>query len=281
MKRLLAGLLVGGLLGLAPWAQAEPVHLLLGNPQGAVVWRGIPAAESGGQAGAMSYPAPNALGFLAAVLTHAAIAQGTQSAERSERQRKADAVLTPYAMQLASKSSHELVTASLIAAPELPVQVLGAGESAPQQALVLAVQPVFSLSADQRTLVLDNQMVLYREGDAAHPQFSNVVRIVSDPRPEEDPAVFWGEEGRMRLLEEGEQLFAHSLESVLQASGQLAEEPPAKTLRYLFGREERVERARVMAQTCGRMLVRTLRNGLMSVPVKTEGGACPRRYRLS
>lgn len=281
MKGRLAGLLGAGLMGLAPWVQADPVHLLLGNPNGPAVWRGIPAAEPGGQAGAMAYPAPNALGFLAAVLTHAAIAQGSQSAERSERQQKADAVLAPYATQLASQSSRELAMAGLTALPELPVQVLGVGQSAPQQALVLAVQPVFSLSADQRTLVLDNQVMLYREGDAAHPQFSNVVRVVSDPRPEEDPAAFWGEEGRMRLLEEGQQLFAHSLESVLQASGQAAEEPPAKTLRYLFGRDERVERGRVMAQACGRVLVRTLRNGLMSVPVRTEGEACPRRYRLS
>ncbi|MBB2484204.1 hypothetical protein H5407_03085 [Mitsuaria sp. WAJ17] len=281
MKRRLAGLLGAALLGLVPGVQAEPVHLLMGNPQGPAVWRGIPAAESGGQAGGMAYPAPNALGFLAAILTHAALAQGAQSAQRNERQQKADEVLVPYAAQLASQSSRELALAALVGMPELQVRVLEEGGAVPSQALVLAVQPVFSLSADQRTLVLDNQVMLYREGEAARPQFSNVVRVVSDPRPEEDPAAFWAEQGQTHLLDEGQRLFAHSLESVLLAGATSADEVPAKTQRYLFGKDERAERGRVMAQACGRVLVRTLREGLLSVPVRTDGEACARRYRLS
>ncbi len=281
MKRLLATLVTVGLTGAVSAASAEPVLLMIRDGQGAMQWRGLPPAEQGGQAGAFLYPAPNVAGLLAAILTHAAMEQGAQSAQRSERQQQADAVLAPYANQLASRSARQLAMAAVDASPELAVRVLDEGEVLPQQALVLAVRPVFSLSADQRTLVLDNQVLLYREGDAAHPQFSNVVRVISDPRPEEDPGSYWAGEGGSRLLDEGQQLFAHSLESVLTAERRPPDELPAKTQRYFFGKDERVERGRVLVQACGRVLLRTLRDGLMSVPVKAEGGGCERRYRLS
>jgi hypothetical protein len=45
---------------------------------------------------------------------------------------------------------------------------------------------------------------------------------------------------------------------------------PFRTIRYLEGTAEKMERAQLINEHCGRLLIKTLRGSLMSVPAKAS-----------
>jgi len=49
-----------------------------------------------------------------------------------------------------------------------------------------------------------------------------------------------------------------------------ADETPSKTVRFPQGGTERIERAQVLAERCDRVLIRTLRGEIMSVPRRSS-----------
>lgn len=275
MKRLVwIGVASLCLAGPARAQTVSPLQLSMAQ-QAAPAWRGISADEAAGAQGlGMLYPAPNAAGLLAAILTHALLVQGGREAERQARQKQADLVLAPHADTIAALTAERLLEATRqrLAPPLL--------ESA--QGLVVQMQPSFALAPDHRTLVLDNVVRVHAVDTPAVARFENIVRVVSDPRSEADPAAAWGTDAGQPLRDEAAALLAHSTEIALARLA--AADPDAfRTQRYAFGDTRKMERGQPVAQGCGRVVLRTLRDGLMSVPVQPEAGAppCTERYRLA
>jgi len=267
------------LLSCEALAQQPVPALSVVRPAGErVTWRGISPDEMAGSQGAMFYPAPSALGFLAAILTHAAIAQGSREAERKARQQVADKVLEPYATVIADMVPARLLDAAL---GKLELKVRAADTAtAVDGGWIIEMQPIFSLAPDQRTIVLDNAMKLYAAGQGDAPLFANIVRVVSVPRPEGGPDAAMTSEA---LLDESVQMLAHSIEVVVHHAtrgAQSADVP--KTQRYRFGDGEKMERGVPFASGCNRVVLRTLRDWLMSVPVRSEEGpGCAAGYRIA
>ena len=253
-----------------------------------VVFRGAVSHDAAGMGtGAMLYPAPNAAGLLAAILTHGLLNEGAKQSQKDKLQSEADEVLRPFRSFLDGFTHSRLIESAL------PLQrtrderrPLGPNDS-PGPDWTVEVAPVFSMTRDQRALVLDNAVRIYApaSADAAYAQ---TIRVVSHPAAVGEGATaeaiesHWrAEEGR-RLLELSAALLAESLDVAMQDSRRqaAAADAPQRTFRYAEGSAEKIERASLVEAQCGRLLLRTLRGWLMSVPAaaRADPAACaPRR----
>lgn len=261
-------MLLTALITGATQAAEPPPPLVMTIPKGiAPVWRGIGADEEAGTRGmTMLYPAPNAGGLLVAILTHAAIVQGERSTERATRQTEADKALEPHAATIAALSAESLLAA---VRERMPKFVLEASRG-----LIVEITPRYSLSRDQRTLVLDSELRVHTVDKPQETRFENTVRVVSTPCEAEDPVAHWTAEAGSALKNESVAMLAHSLQVALLP---LAPTNPQafRTQRYLFGQSEKMERGQPVAGGCGRIVLRTLRDWLMSVPIAPTEGASP------
>lgn len=258
-------LLCGQVPAAASTAEPPPPSVALA-PGKAIVWSGISAEAAAGPQGLnMLYPAPNAGGLLAAILTHALIAKGVQDAQRNAAQTAADRVLDAHAQAIAGITPEWLSDAVRKRLP--PALVARAG------GWTVQISPRFLLASDRRVLLLDN-MLRVIEQHGSPPRFEGVVRVVSAPREEQDPLSYWTADDGRALMEESAALVAHSVQVGL--SPLPAADPQAqRTQRYRFGLTQRMERGQPLGQGCARVLLRNLRDILMSVPTVADEGAPP------
>jgi hypothetical protein len=234
-----------------------------------IAYRGVVNFDGAGSAqGAMLYPAPSAAGLLVAVLTHGLIVESQKNAQKNALQEAADKVLAPYLSVLDGFTHSELMRKALERRGEGPVpQLIGPSEPKPA-GWVVESSPSYAMTQDQRALVLDNSISVHRPGDGATAGYTTTVRVVSQPRAEQDLQLFWTDRNGSALKEESTSLLAHSLELALRdAQGDRPASPAEfKTVRYQEGEAEKMERAQVLAQHCHRQVIRTLRGWLLSVP---------------
>lgn len=234
--------------------------------------RGLPA-PTGATAGtnAMVYPAPDAVGFLAGVLTHGLIVGMTQQDEKERQRALANRVWQPYEAVIDGFGFRELLRRAIPKADAHDRLVVAADGPGAQGLGDIESVPVYGMTQDQRAIILDNAITIHHApGTTAQGQHL-ALRVVSTPRDTEDPVAYWTDGNGERLKEEKATLMALSLDIALR---NLADKPddtdaPFRTVRYFEGGSEKMERAQVLARQCGRLLLRTLRGTLMSVPSTT------------
>jgi hypothetical protein len=243
------------------------VVLRSAQPEAAVAFRGaLNFDKAGGPEGQMMYPAPGVLGLFAAVLTHGAIVESSKTAQKTKLQEEADKVLLPYREALDGFKGGELL--------QRGAQRLGAGGSrwhlqVGVDALadwVVEIAPVFSLTQDQGAVVLDNAVAIY---SVATPtlRYANVIKVVSAATLSDTPEALWGADQAKMLRATSASLLALSLDVALdEAVRTPAQAGPQRTVRYAEGKVERMERAELLSEQCNRVLMRTLRGWVMSVP---------------
>ena len=257
---------------------AAPSALWLKPPVVAEVsWRGMLPADGTGVGGGyqMLYPAPGVAGLLAAIFTHAAISQGVQSAQRKAEQEAADRVFEPYQADLRDWPATALWDAAVLAVPPaLKLQRWDPAMASGGQP-VLDVAPVFTLAQDEGVLIAD--VVIKHSDTAGGAVAETAVRVVSSPHDAADARGHWSTDGSRRLKEAAARMLAHAIELAERhpATTATASDVPTRTHRYLQGGIERSERAQWLAGDCSRAVLRTLRGGLLSVPLRPqEGVAC-------
>jgi hypothetical protein len=128
------------------------------------------------------------------------------------------------------------------------------------------IVPVFSMSQDQRALVLDNLVAVYDAADAKTPRYRNTVRVVSVPSGAEDPAAGWSANEGEALRSQTSALLAESLAVALRDMAGASAAAAQKTWRYPEGGTERMERAVLLSEACERRVLKNLRGWLLSVP---------------
>ena len=241
------------------------------------VFRGLVSHDSAGIGmGSMLYPAPNAIGFLAAILTHGLLNESAKKSQKDKLQAAADAVLQPYGPTLEGLTYERLFIDGLSELPELArPRLIGADDRVDGDA-VIETAPIFMMPADQRALVLDNVMRVIPPGGGEGT--THVVRVISAPLPEADaasaPSAAWLVGGGAPLGRVSAALLAESIAIVVKdAAAKLSVEEPQRTFRFPLGGLERMERAQLLEERCDRLLLRTLRGHLMSVPVRKP--RCP------
>jgi hypothetical protein len=240
-----------------------------------VAFRGVVSLDGAGLPNhQLLYPAPNAVGLLAAVLTHSLISGSAQESQKNKLQEEADAVLAPYRGILDSFGSEELMRRSLalMSAPEAR-RIVPHGDT--PGAVDTGAQ--FYMTQDQKAIILDNLIAGVKSAAAAPAVL--VVRVVSDPRAEENVQEHWSADNGERLKSEAARLFAESLQVALRHGSQPADTIPQRTVRYMEGSGEKMERAHVIDRTCTRVIMISLRGALMSVPAKGRAEDCPEAAR--
>jgi hypothetical protein len=276
LRRAASGLALVGLGLLAAPAQADAPWSLRLPKEEAVTFRGVVNFDSAGAGGgAMLYPAAGAGGFIAAVITHGLLVESAKNTQRKALQDDADKVLLPYRAVLDGIKHPELMRKAVDrSAFASGGKLLGASEPG-GTAWVLESAPAYGMTQDERALVLDNSVMIYRGEEGSSSAYQAVIRVVSQPRTKKDPQAFWNGNEGLALKEEIISLLAHSLGLALHDARAAGASDPAvfKTVRYREGAAGKMERAQLIARRCSRDVIRTLRGWLMSVPGDAVGEA--------
>lgn len=242
-----------------------------------VVFKGVVDYDASGPSGSgMLYPAPNAVGLLAGLITHAIILESSKGRKKTAAQEAADKVLLPYLDVLQSYTHRELMQGALDKKViDRPLKLIPYAEKSDAPRLIQST-PVFSLTQDQTALVLDNTVSISQPG---MPPYLNTIRVVSTTKNDPNLIQYWTANQGEKLKEVSAGMVAESVQIALNGmGGKLNTENTAyKTLRYFEGNIEKMERALLLSEHCNRVLIKTLRGWLMSLPAmptETNTGAC-------
>ena len=252
-----------------------------------LIYQGVVNGSVSSNTRGVAYVGVHPLLFLASVLTHAAMEDAWHKKQRDGLQRSADRVLEPYRQVLDNFGHRELVQLAL---PQVTAPAGGSliehDQAPPQGQWVVQGVPVFSLTQDAQALLLDHALEVRAAAAPAEPLYRNVIRVVSLPRSEDDLVAGWTADAGRPLKEQSASLLALSLDIALSAAASNAasaqtDDKPFRTVRYTEGAQEKIERAQVLEERCGRLLLKNLRGWLMSVPARTPvdtgNGCVPRR----
>lgn len=227
----------------------------------------------------MLYPAPGVAGLFAAILTHGVIVDAAKQKQKNDLQAAADQILEPYRPVLGGFGYRDLMRRALeLSKSGAAVRIVEPDTAAGQEAQVDSV-PTFVLTQDQTALVLENLVAIRRPGEKDDAAYRNVIRVVSAPRKSDEVPETWIANDGLRIKEESARLLAESLDIAFADVGRTGkpEAIPFKTVRYAEGGAEKIERAQILENRCDRLLIRTLRGSLMSVPPvnRQDGTAGP------
>lgn len=240
-----------------------------------IVFRGaLNLDHAGGQPGAMAYPGFGVAGFLVAVVTHGVIAEAVKSAELNKLQTQADQVLMPYQDILQGFRHRELMQKGFdMASMGEPRQLVDASAEN-SSGWIIDSAPIFWMTQDRSAIVLDNVLKIHKPDALPGEFYQNTVRVVSSAKDADDLKAFWGVDQGAVLKDESVRLFAQSLQlAVADARRSGTDTRAQKTVRYLEGRQEKMERGEVLDERCGRVVIRTLRGWVMSVPARAPSTA--------
>lgn len=234
-----------------------------------VTFHGVVSYDAaGGGAGAMLYPAPGPVGFLAALVTHAAINSGARSAEVKRIEEAADKVLLPLKERLDPLRLRDLQQA---AQPRWEsggeLRLIGADQSI-DSAWVIETQPVFLMTQDRRAMAIEVIVRVFDGTSANKAVIERAVRVVSPP-VKGDADAYWGHADQNRMAQTGAALLAEALRVAvldLRSDADLSQ----STVRYVEGGTDKFERAMSLGERCDRVALRTLRGGVMSVPTRSR-----------
>ncbi len=259
--------------GQVGWSLKSP------EPDALVPFQGVVNPDSiSSKPGAMMYPAANGIMLLAAVLTHAAVATAQQSAEKRQQQDTANKVLDPYRDQLSKFRLQDLYREAQHKVRWGEGRALASGLPLSQSEWLVAIDPVYAMTQDQKSLVLD-VAVSVRRSSSSEKAAPIIVRAVSQPRDDVDLVLVWNGQEGAALQQESALLLSHALELSLKEAAAsegvpAPQAPPShSTLRYREGGNEKMERATVIGTFCERKVIRNLRGWIMSVPVASDAAA--------
>lgn len=219
---------------------------------------------------AFLYPTGGAglAGLFAAVLAHATVNSAAQAGQMKAIQTKADEVVKPYqqaidALNPSGVLSHIRDRWSS-ERTGLPVPVVDA--DAPADA-TLILRPAFMLTQDRRAVIVD--VVGQLERSNLPTLGPALIRVVSAARAEPGVVDAWavGEGDELKsVVADVMGLAAQHLRSALSVEPALVA-GEERTIRFVEGGKQVFQRARVLAQDCDRVLMRTLKDALMSAPL--------------
>jgi hypothetical protein len=243
-----------------------------------VIFKGVVNLDAAGtNSQSMMYPGTNAIVFLAAIATHAVVVDSMREHQKEKLQETADRVLSPYHEVLANFSHKELMQRALERTSAVGVKKVVEFTEQPGGDLFIESAPVFSMTQDERAIILDDAIAIYAPGTPSTPAYQNVIRVVSQPAEGANLIGFWTANQGEKLKDESIGLFAESIDIVLGEAtrGTTKNDNPYKTVRYLQGGLEKMERGQLISELCDRVVIRNLRGWLMSVPAHPAAGTPP------
>ena len=235
-----------------------------------VSYSGVVSFDNAGtNSPSMLYPAPGGIaGFLVSVITHSVIVDSAKKNQKNQLQLDADKVLLPYREILNTYTHKQLMQLGLEKGGAASGKRLIEHADKVETEWYIESTPIFSLTQDQNAIILENAISIFAANAPTEPAYQNTVRVVSTAQQRETPATYWMANHGEKLKDESASLFAESLSLVFNdlAIGASKEGNPHKTIRYLEGDNEKIERGQIMREQCNRVVFKSLRGWLMSVP---------------
>jgi hypothetical protein len=221
--------------------------------------------QQGGGPATVMYPGGSGLIFLTAILTHATLNAAARSSADARLQQEADQVLAPY-RDLVDRFSLQQ-TAKGVSAHWPGLGKHHGSDSMPRDdAWLLEALPVFVMSRDARSLMAEVTVAAWAPPRTSLPTAMRMVKVVSSPITTENPEAAWhANEGKL-FVDTLQGLLAEALE-VAMADAQPEGPAPQKSVRYMLGSKETIERGQLLKTGCQRAVLRNLRGWLMSVPL--------------
>jgi hypothetical protein len=212
------------------------------------------------------YPGDNAGVFLVAVFTHAAVVEAEKNSKKDELQEEADKVLLPYKDAIANFTGSELVNAGLAKIPtdgKYSLKILEEGNA--EAEWIMESKPEFEMTKNQRVLLSRNIVVIRSNKKQPEILYQNLMEVHSSPCKQEKPESCWLEGA---LKNTSVELFAETIKlALLDFSKELHDGTNTeKTFSYYLGDEKTFQRGKLALENCDRMVIRTLRGWLLSVP---------------
>ena len=233
-----------------------------------VYWQGEANFDAlGGGSNPMLY-GPGLVAALAGVVTHSLIMGGVRSHQHTKAQEEADKVLVPYQPVLADFRYAQLLQRSAELMDTRGSKSVTPHDRKAGAEWTIESEPVYSLTQDQRALVLDNTLWIYAPGEGEQKRTAFSVRVVSKPCDDANPAGFWTENAGERLKEESARMLARSLDTAVRFFSGVTPPPssPFRTVRYRQGGTQKMERAQLITASCDTLLLKNLRGSLLLVP---------------
>lgn len=218
----------------------------------------------------MLYPAPNAAAFLVSVVTHGLIVESQKDSQRKKAQEQADRVLEPYRSILDAMTYPQLAQPWLEDSfPESRKKLLADDVSPEAGDWSMESVPVLLMAQNQKALILDN-LISVRAPNASEDAVQHLhIRVISPTVEGQDPASSWMADQGSKLKKMSVWLFSESMRIAMdKAIPDASNDQPFRTIRYMSAGAEKMERAQLISQSCDRLLIRTLRGSLMSVPAR-------------
>jgi hypothetical protein len=226
-------------------------------------------ATVAGDPGAIMYAGPVAL-LLVEVAAHGAYESHKQANEKKSKNSLNDIVLAPYQGSLSHFTNAELMGRALDGLQTHGTKVLVQYSAKAGAGWLIECSPRFFMTQDERALVLQNDIVIHSPDATSPATFKNVVEVVGPPRDSvgKDAENTW-------MIQDGAVLTGASVELLRESVSLALSEVhgdfagPARayhTVRYPRGGEEKMERAQTLRQTPQRVILKTLRGWIMSVP---------------
>lgn len=246
----------------------------MASPEEPAVFHGVVSYDAaGGGTQPMLYPAPGPVGFLAALVTHAALNSGARSAEVKRIEEAADKVLLPLKERLEPLRLRDFQHAAQLRWESGGELRLVAGDQPVDNGWVIETQPVFLMTQDRRAMAIEVIVRLFDGMSAKKPAIERAVRVVSPP-VKGDAEAYWSHADQNRMAETGAALLAEAMRVALldvRVDADLSQ----RTVRYAEGGADKFERAIALGERCDRVALRTLRGGVMSVPARSRRSAMP------
>jgi hypothetical protein len=226
-----------------------------------------------GQPGDMMYYGPP-VAALVGVFAHGVIESHMQAKEKKNKNSLSDVVLAPYRASLSHFTHAELMRRALDALGTQGAKSLVQISERPGAGWLIECSPEFFITQDARALVLRNSIVIRGPAAESPAAFKNVVEVVGEARGlvGRDSENTWMMEDGALLKSASVDLFRDSLTLALsEQRGDFAVHAAAfHTVRYTRGGAEKMERAQILRETSQRVVLKTLRGWIMSVPAAAE-----------
>ncbi|PCK07129.1 MAG: hypothetical protein COA42_15960 [Alteromonadaceae bacterium] len=252
-------------------------------------------SNQAGVNGAM-YSGYNAGSFLATVLAHAMVSKSVDAKKKRKFKAESDEFLSVYESSINTVTSGFL-TANFIESLEgenssVPVSVVPSMEAHQIGKGHILSQPSFVVTQDVTTIIISNRVALFNHGELGvlkaagerkkrkgssssrtpKPVYSNTMVIINNLATEGDVvgdnAVRVGNDNLGALSSE---LFDQSLRLMLtNMDAQDDVDGKAETIKFHIGSNFRVERGVVLEKTCDRVVFKTLRGWIKSVPQESQ-----------
>lgn len=243
-----------------------------------IPFHGYPNFDKQNSSGAMMYPGGTPELFFVAVLTHAAIQSSVDQDQVDKIQVEADKVLEPYNAIVHGIQSSQYVDAAIESLNEkLGAQTIAVFDpAATDQIWVLSSEPILYLLPDEKSILIRNVVKLTGNNNPSDVIYQNLVEVLSDSFEGDDVRSYWNRENGIELQRVVQQLFTDSVELAIQDIGkQFANSgQKEKTFSFLQAGIRTYQRGTLLANSCNRTAIRTLRGWIKSFPEKSTDIAC-------